>query len=34
VVGCPYGTPDENVYALWNAVNDFNKRKEEELDAE
>ncbi len=34
VVGCPYGTPDENVYALWKAVQDFNKRKEEELEGE
>jgi hypothetical protein len=30
VVGCPHGTTDENVYALWNSIEDHNKRKAEE----
>lgn len=34
VVGCPYGTSDENIFALWHRVEYHNKRKEEELDEE
>ncbi len=30
VVGCPNNTPDENLWALWNAVQAYNKKKEEE----
>jgi hypothetical protein len=30
VVGCPNGTPDENLHELWNSVTDFNERKEAE----
>ncbi|MHA1683295.1 MAG: uroporphyrinogen decarboxylase family protein [Promethearchaeota archaeon] len=30
VVGCPNGTPNENIYAMWNAIQDHNRRKAEE----
>ncbi|MHA1848296.1 MAG: uroporphyrinogen decarboxylase family protein [Promethearchaeota archaeon] len=30
VVGCPYKTPDENIYTLWDTVQAYNKMKEEE----
>ncbi|MFX0099795.1 MAG: uroporphyrinogen decarboxylase family protein [Candidatus Hodarchaeota archaeon] len=30
VVGCPHGTPDENVFAYWNTIEEYNHRKEEE----
>lgn len=32
VVGCPFGTPDENVHALWDTVEAHNKHKAEELE--
>ena len=31
-VGVPYGTPEENLWALWNAVDAYNKAKEAEAD--
>ena len=30
VVGVPYNTPDENIYALWNTVQHFNEEKANE----
>lgn len=34
VVGCPYGTPDANIKAYFAAIQAFNKKKEDEMDAE
>ncbi|MHA1698126.1 MAG: uroporphyrinogen decarboxylase family protein [Promethearchaeota archaeon] len=34
VVGCPYGTPEENIHALWSTVQEFNKQKAEEEEEE
>ncbi|MHA1395767.1 MAG: uroporphyrinogen decarboxylase family protein [Promethearchaeota archaeon] len=33
-VGIPYGPPEENLWAMWNAVQDYNKMKEKELEDE
>lgn len=32
VVGTPLNTPDENIHALWNTVQEYNKRKAEDED--
>jgi uroporphyrinogen-III decarboxylase len=34
VVGIPLGTPDENLWAMFNAVQEYNKQKEMELEDE
>ncbi|HMF33511.1 MAG TPA: uroporphyrinogen decarboxylase family protein, partial [Candidatus Lokiarchaeia archaeon] len=34
VVGVPLGTPEENLWAMYDAVQDFNKQKEMELENE
>lgn len=31
-VGVPHGTPEENLWAMWDAVQDYNKKKAEEED--
>ncbi|MBD3187081.1 hypothetical protein GF325_09655 [Candidatus Bathyarchaeota archaeon] len=30
VVGCPHGTPDKNIYAMWDTIEAHNRRKAEE----
>lgn len=34
LVGCPNGTPEENLWALWNAVKAYNDKKAEEEEEE
>ena len=34
VVSLAKDTPEENLWALWNAVQTYNKKKEEEMDEE